>query len=107
MPRLKGTPKTGGRLPGTPNKRRQALFDLVEELYPGYDPVIAMIEIGQNSRNDIEVRLSAHKEAAQYLHTKLRSMDLALSDGDSGALRVVNIPPSASREEWIKLYGGA
>ena len=37
--------KTGGRRKGTPNKRTDKLFKLLQEKYPDFDPVVSLVDI--------------------------------------------------------------
>ena len=43
--RQPGTPKTGGRKRGTPNKDKQAFLDRLNKEFPNYHPVVAMAHI--------------------------------------------------------------
>jgi hypothetical protein len=42
MAKPKGSIKTGGRLPGTPNRQTTELIDLIRCKYPTYHPVFAL-----------------------------------------------------------------
>lgn len=68
--------KTGGRLPGTPNKKSLEIRELVTERYPGYHPVLALAEIATDPTNEVTVRLQANKEVAKYLCPQLKSVEV-------------------------------
>ena len=70
-----------GNRKGIPNKNKQALIALLKKQYPDYHPVLALAEIGHDMENSVEVRLSAHKEVAQYVTPKLKAIELT---GDNG-----------------------
>jgi hypothetical protein len=67
--------KTGGRLPGTPNKQTTDLIELIKFKYPGYHPVVALVDIA-NSSQDISIRLQANKEVAKYICPQIKSVEL-------------------------------
>jgi hypothetical protein len=67
--------KTGGRLPGTPNRQTGELIDLIKFKYPGYHPVVALVDIA-NSSQDVAIRLQANKEVAKYICPQLKAVDL-------------------------------
>ena len=41
--------KTSGRTKGTPNRDKQALRERLSFLYPDYDPILAMVEMANDS----------------------------------------------------------
>lgn len=78
------------RLPGSINKSRKELMDLVEEACPGFNPVVAMATIAYEGRIplrdpegyvighvavDTDQRLTCMKEAAQYLYAKMKAVE--------------------------------
>ena len=67
-----------GRPAGSVNKPRRQLIALLQEKYPGYDPVLSMADMAMDKDNSIELRASMHKEVAQYLRPKLRAIELQL-----------------------------
>lgn len=71
----KGGKREGaGRKPGVPNKDKAALRDMVNEAFPGWDPVLAMAKIASTT-TDKDLELAACKEVAQYIHPKLKSIE--------------------------------
>lgn len=73
--------KYGGRQKGTPNSDKKELRERIAEKYPDYDPVMAMVEIAQDNDNEIDIRLSANKEVAKYIHSQLKSVEVSNPDG--------------------------
>lgn len=70
-----GTPKTGGRRKGGIDKSKQDLIARIKEKFPDYCPVEAMCVIGQDKLEANSIRMTAHKEVAQYIYPKLKSID--------------------------------
>lgn len=68
--------KTGGRLPGTPNKKSQEIRELLGNRYPAYHPVLALAEIANDPGNDVTIRLQANKEVAKYICPQLKSIEV-------------------------------
>ena len=66
--------KTGGRQKGTPNKNGAALLAKLEDFFPGYDPLLALIEIAQNPFTDLSTRADCHKTLAGYIYPKMRTV---------------------------------
>ena len=66
--------KSGGRQKGTPNKNRAALLAKLEDFFPGYDPLLALIEIAQNPATDLSTRVDCHKTLAGYIYPKMRTV---------------------------------
>lgn len=81
--------KTGGRLPGTPNKKSLEIRELVEERYPGYHPVLALAEIATDPTNEVTIRLQANKEVAKYLCPQLKSIEVKEDRGDEMKIVIV------------------
>ena len=76
MPRKPGTPKTGGRQPGTPNKRNAALRErLAEAMGPDWCPVVEMARIAADPETDRTLRVACLKAVAPYCQAQLRSVD--------------------------------
>lgn len=69
--------RRGGRLPGTPNRRTKQLVELMEQMFPGYNPVIQLAEIAQDETVDISYRVTCAKELANYLYPKRKAVDLS------------------------------
>lgn len=65
--------KTGGRQKGTPNKNRAALLAKLEDSFPTYDPLLALVEIAQDPETDLSMRVDCHKTLASYLYPKMRT----------------------------------
>jgi len=80
MARPKGTPKTGGRKAGTPNKRTFDATALAERL--GYDPLEAMIELARTTRDE-GIKVACHRECAKYVYPQRRQTELSGVNGEA------------------------
>ena len=67
--------KTGGRQEGAPNKRTKELTALLEEKFPGYNPIVAMATIANDEEVDLELRSKMHKEVSQYIAPKRKAIE--------------------------------
>lgn len=75
MAKAIGSKKSGGRKAGTPNKDKKELIERIKEKFPDYCPVEAMCKVGEDILEKPELRMTAHKEVAQYIYPKLKSID--------------------------------
>lgn len=82
MAKALGSAKTGGRKKGVPNKNKIALIERIKEKFPGYCPIEKMCEIALNPINEINIRLTANKEVAQYIYPKLKSIEHKGENGE-------------------------
>jgi hypothetical protein len=62
--------KTGGRKKGTSNKRTKQLFDLIQEKYPDFDPLEAMIDIIQSPYTSSYLKAYCIKAILPYMHAR-------------------------------------
>jgi len=72
--------KTGGRQKGTPNKNRAALLAKLEDSFPTYDPLLALVEIAQDPKTDQAMRVDCHKTLASYIYPKMRAAEPVVAD---------------------------
>ena len=79
--------KTGGRQKGTPNANKQELVELLNEHYPGYNPVVQMAGIAQDESVEMVHRVQCAKEIAGYIFPKLKSIESNIS----GNMRLVAV----------------
>ncbi len=70
--------KTGGRAAGVPNKRTQAVADMLAEL--NCCPIIGMAKLAMDEATPVAVRAAMFRELAAYLYPKRRSIELSASD---------------------------
>ena len=78
MPFTKGTSgNSKGRRKGSLGKDKQALRDRLAEKFPGWDPVEAMAKVANDKSADPATRFQACKEVAQYIHPKLKSIEVS------------------------------
>ena len=79
MPKPKGAPKSGGRSPGTPNRKTAETQKAVEE--SGLTPLQYMLSVMRNDNEEGQRRLAAAQAAAPYVHAKLSSVELTGEGG--------------------------
>jgi hypothetical protein len=75
MPRPKGTPKTGGRVKGTPNKKTRQLQEAIEA--SGLTPLEHMLSVLRDPNAGALERMDAAKAAAPYVHPRLAAIEHA------------------------------
>lgn len=100
MPRPPGTPKTGGRTKGTPNKRNAELVARVAS--EGALPLDVMLDIMRRkvAKGDDEGALDAAAKAAPYVHSKLSTVEAKHSgEISTGGADIPKRPETY--EEWI------
>ena len=85
--------KTGGRQKGTPNKNRAALMAKLDNAFPSYDPLLALVEIAQDPETDLSMRVDCHKTLASYIYPKMRTAEPVGAD-DSSSVVIEIIEPS-------------
>lgn len=81
MPRRPGTPKTGGRKAGTPNKIKASATELLNEI--GFDPLRGMAVLAKDDSVPVAIRSRMLAELAQYVYPKRRSVELSGVDGSA------------------------
>lgn len=74
MAKPAGAPKSGGRKPGTPNKRTAEIQKAVEE--SGLTPLEYLLGVMRDIVNEPRERVAAAIAAAPYVHAKLSSIEL-------------------------------
>ena len=75
--------KTGGRTPGTPNRKTQAVIDRLDAL--GCDPIEGMARIAMDEKVEMSIRAQMYKELAQYVASK---HTIEASDEEAGPVPV-------------------
>lgn len=86
--------KTGGRKPGTPNRRTVELAERLEAF--GCDPVAGMAQIAMDPRNPPELRGRMYAELAGYLYPKRKAVEMRTDDGPSVVFQINTDPPSVT-----------
>jgi hypothetical protein len=71
--------KTGGRQPGTPNKRTREAADLLAAL--DCDPLEGMARIALDTSNPLELRARMFAELAPYLYPKRKALEHSAGEG--------------------------
>lgn len=100
--------KTGGRKKGTPNKDKQDLLDMIQDKFPDYHPLLAMVEIANNEEEvvmvtkkgiDIKVnavtedtKFQAHKEVCKYIVPQLKAIEHSGVDGAPITIQTYILP---------------
>lgn len=79
MAKPKGAPKTGGRSPGTPNRKTAETQAAVAA--SGLTPLEYMLSVMRDVGEDSPRRLAAAQAAAPYVHAKLSSVELTGEGG--------------------------
>jgi hypothetical protein len=82
--------KTGGRQKGTPNKNRAALLTKLDEAFPSYDPLFALVEIAQDPETDLSMRVDCHKTLASYIYPKMRTAEPVVNEQAPILIEIVN-----------------
>ncbi len=77
--RKPGTPKTGGRQKGTPNRKTKELQHRVEA--SGLTPLDYMLAVMRNPRLPVAMRFDAARSAAPYIHPRLSAIEHTGKDG--------------------------
>lgn len=76
MPRKPGTPKTGGRKTGTPNKNNLPVRERLEAaMGAGWCPIVALAEIGVDPEVPLDLRVRCLSEVAPYMEPKKRAVE--------------------------------
>lgn len=88
--RKPGTPKTGGRKKGSPN--RATVAKQAEIAASGLTPLDFMLAALRDEGRDFDTRMDAAKAAAPYCHPKRAPVD---SDGEDVGLTVIINKPGA------------
>lgn len=74
----KGSPKTGGRQKGTPNKKTLEF----SEALGSFNPVGALVEI-YNQCEDWGIKLGAVKEMLKYIYPQRKAVDMNIATKDA------------------------
>lgn len=80
--------RRGGRQKGTPNKKTQALQELIAEKYPGYNPVLEMVDMALDDETPKDLKFACNKEVAKYMVPQLKAIEMIHNEH---TLPVINI----------------
>jgi hypothetical protein len=97
----KGSPKTGGRRPGSPNRPAPVVADgPVGIAVPAVLPLEWLLQIMNNTRVALTHRIRAATAAAAYCHPKL--VAVAVEHGGAVAVEAPALSPTAEAAELIR-----
>jgi|DEB0MinimDraft_6_1074348.scaffolds.fasta_scaffold35857_1 hypothetical protein len=60
--------------------QRAALRDRVEDVLPGYDPVVSIAEIANDPSVPIAIRLECHRDVARYTTPQVKAVEITSED---------------------------
>jgi hypothetical protein len=85
--------------------KRSEMLDVIQILYPGFDPVMLMIEEAERAKKDgnWDLRVNILKELAQYIYAKKRSVEVKGDDSaDPVRVSIVNYGDAKKTPEKIE-----
>ena len=72
--------RRGGRQKGTPNKRTEAVAEILATI--GCDPIGGMARIAMDETAELSIRAQMYKELAQYVAPKRKAIEITGENGD-------------------------
>jgi hypothetical protein len=90
--------KTGGRSRGTPNKRTQAVSEILEAL--SCDPIESMAKIAMDETVELSIRAQMYKELAQYVAPKRKAVEM---QSDVRTMHLT-LAPTCKAAPWASGY---
>jgi hypothetical protein len=69
-----GQAKSGGRKPGTPNRRTLAIIETLARI--GCDPIEGLAQLAMDAKQPPELRFRCYAELAAYIHPKPKPIDM-------------------------------
>lgn len=72
----KGNKFGKGRRKGSKNTRTSNMVKELSEKYPGWDPVIAMAAIAQDSEVEMALRIQCLKDVAGFIYAKKKAVEV-------------------------------
>ena len=71
-----------------PDKKKKELLEKIEDKYPGWNAVMAMIEIANDLSVDIAIRLNAMKAVAAYTNQQLKAVE---HSGNIDSIQIITV----------------
>jgi hypothetical protein len=68
-------PKYGGRKPGSLNKPKLTLLEMLRERYPDFHPILAMLEMYHDAETPIELRARLLNDIASYTVPRIKPIE--------------------------------
>lgn len=59
---------------------KREIGEMIERLYPDYDPVAALAGIAQDKDVEISVRVRCHETVAKYMHAQLKAIEVRMEE---------------------------
>lgn len=77
-----GPGRPRGRPKGSPNKKlSDSLIERINLRFPGFDPILSMIEDALDESNTPDLRFRAKAEVASYMYPKKKAIEHSADDG--------------------------
>lgn len=64
------------RTVGAYNRDKNRLLRIIQDEFPGYDPLVELVKIANHEEATLMERLGANKEVCNYIYSKLRSVEV-------------------------------
>ena len=98
--RKPGTPKTGGRKQGVPNKRTAAVAERLRELH--CDPLEGLVRLAMDEKLDPALRGRMYSELCKYVYPQRRAIEHSLAEDEEPIKFTINIGDRGDRIETTK-----
>jgi len=56
-------------------KTKKIIQELLENKYPGFDPVLEMVELYKSAETPLDLKIGLLKDIAPYVHAKQKTID--------------------------------
>lgn len=86
---------------GCKNQPKRALIALLEEKFPGYNPILEMAKLANDKDADPKVRFDANKEIAQYTEAKRKAVEIT-GNVTSSLPEMLAALPSATEDHGLE-----
>jgi hypothetical protein len=97
MAKLKGSPKTGGRVKGTPNKSTKVLGELIKSY--DYDPVASLLN--KYDHLSIEEQTKIDLKLLEYIYPKFKSVELHVDDRKENPFKDMTLEEMRAEHERL------
>jgi len=59
------------------------ILEMINQRYPDYHPLMAIVDIGHNGMADLRLQFDAHKEVCKYVEAMQRSIEIHNDSGEN------------------------